>query len=374
MKGSVVKKGNKYYVVLYMGKKADGKKDYKWYSGYNTQKEADDGLTELRKAAKDKTLVDNNNMTVDDYFDIWMEDHVKPNLAEGTADRNNSARLQASAMFGRTKIQKLEPYHVQRWVNEMAKLGLSKSTIVTYYNAIKAAFNKAVSWRILSRNPCVEITLPKVKKKTMKTLTATEVTMLLEVTKGHPMQLVILLAASCGMRRGEILGLRWRQVDMDNQTLHLSENYTQSSQGAKLGDLKTESSYRTVNFSDSVKKALKEQRSRQIEALRSSPVIPIESLTEDSLQDLHVCTWYDLRPIRPLYVTKRFKELAKALELPDIRFHDLRHTHATLLLMAGVHPKVVQERLGHSTIAMTLDTYSHILPSMQKEASQLLNF
>ena len=374
MKGSVVKKGNKYYVVLYLGRKPDGTKDYKWYSGFNSQKEADDGLAELRKAAKDKTLVDNNSITVKEFLDLWIKDYVEPNLAANTADRSRFAVNCAEPVIGNIKIQKLEPYQIQQWVNKMNEGHLSKSSVRAYYSSIKSAFSKAVSWRIISMSPCVDITLPKEKKKAMNTLTASEVTKLLEQAGEHPFRLVLLLAASCGLRRGEILGLRWRQVDMQNQIMHLSENYTQSTKGIKLAELKSDSAYRAVNFGDAVKLALKEQRTRQMQALTSDNIVDITSIMEESLRDLHVCTWYDLRPFRPDFASTKCRELIEAAGITKIRFHDLRHTHATLLLIAGVHPKVVQERLGHAKITITLDRYSHVLPSMQKEASQLLNF
>ena len=374
MKGSVIKKGKRWYVAVYMGLKPDGNKDYRWFSGYNTKKEAEDGLLEIRQSIKENRMVDNNSMTATDFFEAWIKDHVEPNLSPGTGDKYRSATLSASASFGSTRIQKVTPHQIQRWVNSMSESELSKSSIVTYYNALKAAFNKAVGWRIIGQTPCVEITLPRVKKKSMKTLTASEVTKLLETAKGHPIELVIQLAASCGLRRGEILGLRWRQVDMNSQVLHLSENYTESSKGVSLSELKSDSSYRSVDFSDSIKRALKHQKAKQLESLVSNSVVTLSNLTEDSLQDLHVCTWYDLQPIRPGFVSSKFRKLLAESKMPQIRFHDLRHTHATLLLQAGVHPKVVQERLGHSKITITLDTYSHVLPSMQKEAAQLLNF
>ncbi|MDW7671855.1 MAG: tyrosine-type recombinase/integrase [Bacillota bacterium] len=374
MRGFTKKRGSTWSAVIYLGRDDSGMKKYKWFSGYNSQKEAQKALADILQDVKKNRIVDNNAITVRDFFQLWIKDHVDPNLSPGTGDKYQSAADSASVSFGNVKMQKLTPHHVQKWVNAMAESQLSKASAVTYFNAIKAAFNKAVSWRIINVTPCLEITLPKIKKKSMKTLSAREVSRLLQEAEDHPIHLVILLAASCGLRRGEILGLRWRQVDLNAQTLHISENYTESSKGIILSELKTDSSYRTVDFGDAIKKALRKQHARQMEALTSASVVRLSDLNEDNLQDLHVCTWYDLTPLGPSFVTKKFGKIIKKAALPPIRFHDLRHTHATLLLQAGVHPKVVQERLGHSKISITLDTYSHVLPSMQKEAAQLLNF
>lgn len=374
MRGSVRKRGNKWAVIIYLGRDKTGKKKQKWYSGYTSKKEADDALADILQDVKKDRIVDHNKLTAKAFFDMWVKDHAEPNLTPSTSDKYRSAAASAAASFGSMAMQKVTPYHIQKWVNEMNESSVSKSTVQTYYNAIKASFNKAISWRIISLSPFRDITRPKVKRQAMRTLTANEVAHLLAAAEGHPMYLVILLAASCGLRRGEILGLKWGRIDLNAQVLQVVESYTESTKGLHLAEPKTESSRRSVNFSDTVKKALLEQKARQMEIITSAPIVDITTLTDNKLKDIHVCTWDDLQPLRPSYATNKFSKLLKEANLPSIRFHDLRHTHATLLLQAGAHPKVVQERLGHSNISITLDTYSHVLPTMQKEAAQLLGF
>lgn len=376
MKGSIQKRGKKWAIVVYLGMDESGKKKQKWYSGYSSQKEAHAALPDILQAVKNNRVVNSNDITVKEFLDMWLSDHVGPNLGSNTWVKYQTAADRAAAAFGGMAIQKVKPYHLQRWVNAMNGSRLKKSSVIAYYKAINTAFNKALAWQIIGVTPCTNIALPKIKKKTMSTYTTREITQLLAATEGHPLNLVILLAVSCGLRRGEILGLKWRRVNMEAQTLQIEESLAQTSRtnGPILQETKSDGSRRLVDFGNDVKKALLQQRARQLEALTSQAVVDITALGEDGLRDLHVCTWGDLSVIKPAYVSNNFGKVIKKAGLPKTRFHDLRHTHATLLLQAGVHPKVVQERLGHTKISITMDTYSHVLPSMQKEAARLLNF
>ncbi len=373
MKGSVIKRGKKWTAILYLGRE-NGKDKQKWVSGFKSKKEAENALPDLLKKAQSGQLAIHNDSKASEFLDMWLEDHVKPNTAAGTYDKYRAAAKSAGKSFGNVKTEKLTPTHIQKWVNQLSKSKLKKSTIKSYYKSIQSAFSKGINWRIVSQSPFVGISLPQDRKRPMATLSSPEVSRLLLAARNHPIYLVILLAASCGMRRGEILGLRWRQVDLTTKMFYLSENYTQSSSGAFLSELKTASSYRSVDFNESIHRALLQQKAAQLNTLRDGKVIDLDKAGEDALLDLHVCTWEDLRPMNPGYVSRKHKELIQKAGVTPCRFHDLRHTHASLLLQNGVHPKVVQERLGHSKISVTLDTYSHLIPTMQREAAQLLHF
>ena len=373
MRGSVVNKKGKWYIAVYFGMVA-GKRKYKWYSGYSSREEAETDLPNIMLDVQKGIVVDTSTMNARQFFDLWLEEHVSPNTTGSTYDKYSAAAKSASAVFGHEKIQKLKPVSVQRWINQLAKDGKSKGTITSYYTAVKSAFNKALQWQMITHTPCLNITTPKQKKKTMRTLSAEEVTQLLATAEGTPMHLVILLAAGCGLRRGEILGLTWKDIDLENRVIHVTEALTQNSTGVKMAELKTEGSHRSVDINDSVKQAMKRQISAQETFIRESRGNVVDIKKRIDMNDVHVCAWQDNVRIRPDYVTKSFPKILKMAELPKIRFHDLRHTHATLLLKAGVHPKIVQERLGHSNIKITMNTYSHVLPSMQREAAEILVF
>ena len=375
MRGSVVKKGSRWYISVYTGM-VEGKRTYKWYSGYESMAEAEKALPVIMLEVQKGIIIDTTNMKASQFFEQWIDDYVTPNTAPATADKYRSAVKAANVVFGNEKIQKVTGQHIQRYINHLTKERKSRQTIVSYYNAIKSALNKAAKWKVIAHNPCVDITLPKEKKKTMKTLSQEEVAALLKTAEGTPMHIIIMLAAGCGMRRGEILGLTWRNIDFARRVIHVSEAYTQSSEGVKMGELKTEASHRSIDFNDTIKTILERQKDKQERFIREQEgnVIRIDNNPIDKMKDLQVCTWEDNLPIRPDYVTKKFQKLVKEAHVQKVRFHDLRHTHATLLMKAGVPAKVVQERLGHTDIKITLGLYSHVLPSMQREAAEILTF
>ncbi|SMP38382.1 tyrosine-type recombinase/integrase [Anoxynatronum buryatiense] len=375
MRGSVIKKGDKWYISVYLGMK-NGKKHRKWYSGYDSREAAEIDLPNILLDIQKGIVVDASTMKASEFFDQWLADHVVPNTSPSTVDKYRAAVKAANVVFGHERIQKITPQHMQRFVNTLVKEGKARHTVISYYTAIKSAMVKAVKWRIILHNPCIDITLPKEKKKAMKTLTAEEVSHLLKSVEGTPMHLVIFLAASCGLRRGEILGLTWRHVDLVNRVIHVTDAWTQSTQGVQMASLKTDSSHRSVDFNDSVKQVLERQKAVQEDFIRQREgnVIRLSDGRRHEMDDQQVCTWQDNEPMRPDYVSKTFKKLLKEADIRPVRFHDLRHTHATLLMKAGVSPKVVQERLGHSDIKVTLGLYSHVIPSMQREAAEILHF
>lgn len=242
---------------------------------------------------------------------------------------------------------------------------LSPASSSTYFNAINSAFNVAVRWQLLQTNPCQNATSPKASNSEMKTYDSKQVEMLIKCAKDTPLHLVIVLAISCGLRRGEILGLRWSDIDFTTKTMHINNNAIQV-EGKRIDrETKTKTGRRSVALPNNTIELLKATRKAQME---NRLVMGAQYHVSD-----YVCIWNDGKPFMPGYVTNAFAKLLKKYDMPHIRFHDLRHTHATLLLQQGIHPKVVQERLGHAKISITLDTYSHVLPNMQHEAAEKMD-
>lgn len=394
MRGHIRKRGVKYEILLYE-KYVNGTRDYSFHSGYESKKEAEDALLDILNDHRQGIRVPKNKMTTAQYLDRWLADYVAHNVTGGTESKYKPAADLAKKIIGDIPLQKLGPLDIQHYVNEiktyekkdkatgkMIEKERAKSTIVSYYNALKSAFNVAVKWQLIARNPCVNVIIPSVKKKPMVTYSKEEIKILLEEVEDTVMFLPIFLVVNCGLRRGEVLGLTWKSIDLDNKVLRIQEAYTQSSRGVGMSELKTSGSYRAVDFSEAVKQELLMQKKfhEQLLEKKHGKVVDIKDMKKNmrdrkkELENTHVCTWEDGEPIRPGYVTSRYNEILVKLDFDHSRFHDLRHTHATLLLQAGVHPKVVQERLGHSKISITLDTYSHVIPSMQKEAAEMLNF
>jgi integrase len=196
----------------------------------------------------------------------------------------------------------------------------------------------------------------------MKCLDESSTTQLLKAVEGSALHLPVLLAATTGMRRGEILGLRWQDVDLDAATLGVRQSLEETKTGLVFKPPKTQKGRRSVALPLMTVEVLRRHRVEQAEArLASGRVYQDHGL---------VIARANGEPIRPSTVTKAFEDLARNAGLQGTRFHDLRHTHATTLLRHGVHPKVVSERLGHSTVGITLDVYSHVLPGMQEEAAR----
>jgi integrase len=224
-----------------------------------------------------------------------------------------------------------------------------------------------VEQQLLARNPAdaFKKRLPKIERREMTTLTTEQSARLLEALRHTPVYWPVLLALSTGMRRGEILALRWKNTDLDRGTLRVTESLEQTKAGLRFKSPKTDRA-RAVTLPDFAVDELRRLKRQQAGQLFSLGI----RQTEQTL----VCARAEGQPHQPRSVTHAFARLVGLIEeIPRIRFHDLRHSHATQLLLAGVHPKVAQERLGHSTITTTLDLYSHVTETMQSDAAQRLD-
>jgi integrase len=303
-------------------------------------------------------MSDVKNMSVKEYLNHWLEEYARKNVSHTTFKKYENAVEKAVPHIGYLKLINVKPVHVQKLFNDLSDLGLSSSSCATYFRALKTVFNMAVKWQIIYFNPFNSINSPKESNKKIDVLTQDEVNYLPKNSKDHPIYPVLLIVISCGLRRGEILGLQWSNINFLNSTIYVENNLTQSNSKIQLGETKTSAGKRAVSVPNSVLKELKEIRKKQ-----KKNKLLLGKAYEDSD---YVCTWQDGRIFRPDYITKVFPKILKELDLPIVRFHYLRHSHASLLLRQGIQTKVVQERLCHSNISITLDTYSHILPDMQK--------
>jgi len=242
--------------------------------------------------------------------------------------------------------------------------GLSPRTVRYTHSVLRSALNQAVKWGLLYRNPADLVDLPKQQKKEIQVLTPEEAARFMEAAVYSRWKALFSLLISSGMRPGEALGLKWQDIDFAKGRVHVRRALTKTKEGWQLTEPKTPKSRRTIPLPAGVMQDLKEHKKEQA----------AEKLRNRDYQDYDLVfasekgTPLDLHNI----VRRHFKPLLKDAGLPDINIYALRHTCATLLLMAGENPKVVSERLGHSSVTMTLDTYSHVLPDMQEEATKKL--
>ena len=223
----------------------------------------------------------------------------------------------------------------------------------------KTALGRAVRWEMLSRNPSDAVDPPRVERKTMRTFDLAQTATVIEALRGDRLLMPVMLAALCGLRRGEIAALRWGRVDLAASRIAIAESAEQTRAGIRYKPPKSGKG-RTVALSATITAELRAWRVRQARELLQVGVRQSD--------DTFVCALADNSSLRPNTLTVQWTRVAARLDLPRIRFHDLRHACATHMLALGVHPKVASERLGHSRVGITLDLYSHVLPGMQEDA------
>lgn len=372
MRGSIKKDGASWCVAFDLGKDPiTGKRKQKRKRGFKTKKEAEKYISEQLNALDKGTYFEPSDITFSEYLDYWLENYAKPNTAVRTFEGYSYIINQhLKPTLGNVKLSKLQPSHLQEYYSQKlsnGKLdggGLSPQSVKHQHRLISKALKDAVKWQFIIRNVAEAVSPPKTKKLEMQIWDNEQVKTFLEVSKGSSYYSVYVTAINTGMRRGEVLGLRWQDVDFDNNILYVRQSLQEVKKvGLTFKEPKSGKS-RSITFTPSLAKELKKIYKQQLEYKLS---------LGQGYNDLDlVFAQKNGKPLQPTEMSRNYRKLVDKSGLPYIRFHDLRHTHATLLLQQGVHPKVVSERLGHSTIGITMDTYTHVLPNMQKEVALLL--
>lgn len=384
MKGHIRERSpGKFAIVLDVGEPDPntGKKKRKWHSFTGTKREAQKECARLIAEMSSGTYVEPTKQTVEQFFDEWLA-FVKPSVSPKTHERYAEILRKGMApLIGNIILSKLKTAAIdaafttaltaQRINPRPTKDGSSRAplpplaprTVHHYRRVLIKALGQAVTWDRLAKNPATATTPPKVERKKMLAYDAEQTAALIEAMKPTRMFIPMLLAVMCGLRRGEILALRWRNVELgDNQrTIAVVQSAEQTKEGVRYKEPKSGRT-RVVALSSTVLAELKAHRARQAEEQLRLGLRP------DA--DSFVVAQIDGSPIQPRSLTHEWVRLISKTDLPRIRFHDLRHTHASQMLSAGVHPKVASERLGHSTIGITLDLYSHVMPGMQADAAE----
>lgn len=377
MTGHVRKRGNKWNFVIDIGHDENGKRKQKWSSGFNTKKEAQAALTQKLHELQTGTYIDSSSITVAEYLQYWLEAYAKTNTSPRTYEGYEMiVNKHLIPSLGRYQLQKLQPSQIQSYYTNALKDGrrdgkkggLSHRTVLHHHRVLREALQQAIKWQLVLRNVADAVEPPKPDRPEMNTLAAEQVLHLLDVAKQHTKKYypVIYMAVNTGMRRGEILGLRWQDIDFNNNTANIQQTAQRViGHGVIFREPKTQKSRRSVSLPPSIMELL-----REIKVNQSKNKLVLGQAYQN--YDL-VFEQGDGKPLEPTEAGRAFRNVLKKAGYSSIRFHDLRHTHATLLLKEGVHPKIVSERLGHATIAITLDTYSHVLPHLQEEAANKLD-
>ncbi|MHB8804604.1 MAG: tyrosine-type recombinase/integrase [Coriobacteriia bacterium] len=368
MKGHVRKRGSRWYVVLEQPRTSEGKRRQKWISAGDTKKQAEQLCAKLVHQLDTGGYVEPSKMTLAQYLDHWLEASAKPTTVAKTYERYAEiAHLYIGPKLGHIPLAKLQPLHIQTYYSEelasgsrRGNGGLSPQTVLHHHRVLHRALAQAVKWQMLARNPADAVEPPKPQRREMQALSAKQARELIDVLEGTQLHMPVLLAVLTGLRRGELLGLRWKDIDFERASLTVRRSLQQTSDGLYFKEPKTKGSKRTVALPANAVAALRSHKSLQAQVrLKLGPAYQDQGLVfADDLGN----------PWKPDSFTSNFRAASRRAGF-HIRFHDLRHTHATMLLEQGVHPKIVSERLGHSNIGITLDTYSHVLPNMQETAA-----
>ena len=370
MAGQIINRGeNTWCVRVYMGR--DPKTNKRRYANETvkgTKKDAQRVLTRLERERDTGTYVDPSKLTVDSFLDQWLEAAAKPRLRANTyMGYEKMLATYMRPLVGEYRLDRLTVLDVQQALAKLQAKGLNARTIRYSYTVLNMALKQAVKWGMLAVNPAEHVTLPKQQKKEMRAMSPEEAKRFLAAAAEDRWGIVFSFALATGMRPSEIFGLKWRDVDFKTGVVTVRRALTRTKGGRHLTDPKTPRSRRSIPLPESLVAELREHRAAQgAERERAGAAYDDQDFvfagpTGKPLSERGVVQYH-------------FKPALAAAGLPgSFRFYDLRHTCATLLLAANVHAKVVSERLGHSTIMLTMDTYSHVLPSMQKDAAAKLD-
>lgn len=327
-----------------------------------TEKEAWSALRKALNEVEQGTIVTGPEQTLSEFLNHWLEEIHKPTLRLSSYIKYRKLiDTYIIPELGHLKLQKLSPQLVQAFYRRKEKQGLASKTVNSIHGVLHKALDTAVRWNMLARNVCDVVSPPRIVKREIQPLTMEQAQQLLTVARGDRLEMVLLLALVTGIRRGELLGLKWADIDFTQGALQIRRTLDYMAHyGYIESEPKTKSGKRRIILPGFVVEALKQHRVQQLEQRLK--------VGEAWQESDYVFTGLEGGPLNPRYLLILFGQLLESAGLPHMRFHDLRHSAATLLLSMGVNPKIVQEILGHSNISMTMDVYSHVLPSMQREA------
>jgi integrase len=350
------------------------RKDGRWYARvslpngqrhgkyFPSQRECREWLKETLAQVDDGLTAEGANEMLSTFLERWLviiADSLRPSTVRAYT---NSVRKYIMPGIGRRRMKDLRPDHIQQLYAKCKRAGAKEGTLKAIHVALHCALNSALRCGALKRNPADVVNKPRVHHREMKTLTLDQVQVLLDATREHELGTLLHLAISTGLRQGELLGLRWSDLDWKTGVLQVQRQLQRvAGQGLQFMEPKTSAGRRSVVLGRELLARLGEHRKRQMEYRliagarwqESGLIFPSTIGTPMDARDL----------------LRNFKAVLAAAGLPEVRFHDLRHTAATLMLQQGVPFKVVQESLGHARSSLTLDVYSHVVPAMQQDAA-----
>ncbi|XUX00155.1 MAG: tyrosine-type recombinase/integrase [Dehalogenimonas sp.] len=372
MRGHIVKRyPDSYTIVIELGKDPiTGKRKQQWVSIKGTKKAAEIKLSELLHQLDTGNYLKPGKTTLKDFLEKWLDEYARPNLAPRTVEGYESIVHQhLIPKLGKLPLTQLKPEHIQRYYAECLTggrcanhNGLNPLTVRHHHMVLHRSLNIAMKWGLINGNPADAIDPPHFQRAEIRIMGESDILKFLEAAKSTPYYSLFYLALFTGMRRSELLALRWNDIDL------------------LLGQISVNRSLCRLHDKTIIFRAPKSAKGRRTIALSPSAIFMLREhrKAQEMLSQISGTEFNESKlvfsspsgdPLLPDTVSQAWRKLASRLDLAGVRLHDARHSHASLLLKQGVHPKVVQERLGHATIQTTLDVYSHVSPGMQEAAA-----
>ncbi|MBA2876378.1 integrase [Anoxybacillus caldiproteolyticus] len=357
------KKG--FYFRIDVGKDpVTGKRKQASFGPFRTKTEAKKELLKIKRQVDEGSYFKESTEDFPVFMERWFNTSYKKTVEITTANsREYIIRNHIMKHFEHKKINEITTFDIDCFYVDKLDDGYSGAYIRHMHNLLNQAFDQAVRWSLVKMNPVRNAKPPKVKSEEKTTWTVDEVNRFLNLIKNRSIEIPYFLAIFTGMRRGEVLGLKWDDVDFENKKIRIKRSLCfVSGQGLIFKEPKTQKSKRQISISQHVVNVLKKHKQKQ-EFQKEK----LWRQYEDN--NLIVCT-DDGKPLDPRNLLRQFYRLIEEANVPRISFHDLRHTHATILMQQGENPKVVSERLGHSRVGITLDLYSHVSDDLQEQAAE----
>ena len=337
---------------------------------YCTKKEAEKIMREMLNKIDNQAFIKDNKTTVKEFLEEWLELFIEPHLAPTTVfGYKNQLSKYVYPILGNKRLQELKTTHIQKFYNDMkiksplSDKPLGAKTIRNIHMNLLAAFDKAVEQEVIPKNPAKLAQLPKGAKYKAEVYSLDEINQLFELVKDTDLELAIHILILLGLRRGELVGLRWSNVDLQNNTVNIIENAVMIKNDVIIKDPKSESGKRTIEMPESLTLMMKKAK---LEYLQRRSKQKVRNINE---KDDYVITQPDGTPYKPSSFSQKIRRFLLDTPLKRIRLHDMRHTNATLMLQLGISAKVAQKRLGHADFSTTMDLYTHVLQDVEKEAA-----
>lgn len=366
-RGGIKRRGPESWLVsFFIGVDENGKRRDFCRTVRGSRKDAELFLQDRLREFDHGVLLNKKSQTVNEYFDEWLRTCSRIRTSTRTSDGDESIfNRYFRNTIGSKKLEDLQPLQIQRVHTSLLERGLSPQTVRHAHAVIRKCLNQAVKWRILPHNPALLVELPKVRRIERRVLNVEEARRFVSSCDKNPLGLIFEFALLTGMRPEEYLAVQWGDISVERSTAAVRRALVRHKGNWEFREPKTSRSRRTIVLPNSLVRKLVIHKQKQ-----SFRMAKAANLWEAN--DLVFCGEFG-QPLHVPNLTYRyFRPILKHANLPHLRLYDLRHSHASLLLAAEENPKVVSERLGHSTIVLTLDTYSHVLPTMQKRATEKL--